>query len=74
MNVKPIGYSVYPNIMFTVEGGNTEEYFDIVTQKNSGNRGKILSIDCYNFYYSTVMLWSAIVYAKQKLWKIPGGV
>ena len=56
MNVKPIGYSVYPNIMFTVEGGNTEKYFDIVTQENSGNRGKTLSIDCYNFYYSTVML------------------
>ena len=55
MNVKPIGYSVYPNIMFTVEGGNTEKYFDIVTHENSGNRGKILSIDCYNFYYNMVM-------------------
>ena len=55
MNVKPIGYSVYPNIMFTVEGGNTEKYFDIVTHESSGNRGKILSIDCYNFYYNMVM-------------------
>ena len=40
MNVKPIGYSVYPNIMFTMEGGNTEKYFDIVTHESSGNRGK----------------------------------
>ena len=55
MKVKPIGYSVYPNIMFAVEGGNTEKYFDIVTHESSGNRGRILSIDCYNIYYNMVM-------------------
>ena len=26
--------------MFTMEGGNTEKYFDIVTHESSGNRGK----------------------------------
>ena len=48
MSVKPIGYSIYPNIMFTIEDGNSDKYFDIVSQENSDQKGKS-SCDCKTF-------------------------
>lgn len=37
--MKPIGYSVYPNVVFTIEEGNSERHFDIQTQESTGNTG-----------------------------------
>ena len=42
MNVRPIGYSVYPNVMFTIEDGNSEKYFDIKTQGSTSKSGKVI--------------------------------
>lgn len=41
LNVKPIGYSVYPHVMFTMEDGNKEKFFDIQTNKETGNSGSL---------------------------------
>ena len=55
MNVKPIGYSVYPNVIFTMESGNSEKYFDIKRQENVGNSGK------FSLHLKS-MIWTQYVY------------
>ncbi len=39
LNVQTVGYSVYPNLMFSIVSGNEDGLFDVVKHEGSGDRG-----------------------------------